>query len=248
VTPRRIELLGVPVDCVTMSQSVDFVEERVASEDGCAAVVAVNPEKIMRARVDPALLESLRRASLLIPDGIGAVWGARLLANAEIGRVPGAELMPAICGRAAETGFSVFLFGAQEEVNAKAAEILPTRFPGLQIAGRRNGYVDADAMPCLIDEINQSGADVLFIALGSPRQEEWIDRYIGSLRVKAIQGVGGTFDVIAGRVQRAPAVFRRLNLEWFYRLLREPKRLWRQRVLLFFALAIIAERLKLKTD
>ncbi len=248
MTPRRIELLGVPVDCVTMAQSVDFVEERVASGEGCAAVVAVNPEKIMRARVDPSLLESLRRASLLIPDGIGAVWGARLLANAEIGRVPGAELMPAICDRAAETGFSVFLFGAQEEVNAKAAEILPTRFPGLRIAGRRNGYVDADAMLGLIDEINQSGADVLFIALGSPRQEEWIDRYIGSLRVKAVQGVGGTFDVIAGRVQRAPAVFRRLNLEWFYRLLREPKRLWRQRVLLFFALAIIAERLKPKTD
>ena len=247
MTPRRIELLGVPVDCVTMAQSVDFVEDRVVSGDGCAAVVAVNPEKIMRARVDAALLESLRRAALLIPDGIGAVWGARLLANAEIGRVPGAELMPAICARAAEKGFSVFLFGAQETVNAKAAEILPARFPGLRIAGRRNGYVDADAMPALIDEINQSGADVLFIALGSPRQEEWIDQNIGSLRVKAIQGVGGTFDVIAGHVQRAPAVFRRLNLEWFYRLLREPKRLWRQRVLLFFALAIIAERLKPKT-
>lgn len=247
MTPRRIELLGVPVDCVTMAQSVDFVEDRVVSGDGCAAVVAVNPEKIMRARVDAALLESLRRAALLIPDGIGAVWGARLLANAEIGRVPGAELMPAICARAAKKGFSVFLFGAQETVNAKAAEILPARFPGLRIAGRRNGYVDADAMPALIDEINQSGADVLFIALGSPRQEEWIDQNIGSLRVKAIQGVGGTFDVIAGHVQRAPAVFRRLNLEWFYRLLREPKRLWRQRVLLFFALAIIAERLKPKT-
>lgn len=247
MTPRRIELLGVPVDCVTMAQSVDFVEERVASGEGCAAVVAVNPEKIMRARVDRGLLDSLRRAALLIPDGIGAVWGARLLANAEIGRVPGAELMPAICARAAEKGFSVFLFGAQEEVNAKAADILPARYPGLRIAGRRNGYVDADGMPALVDEINQSGADVLFIALGSPRQEEWIDQNIGSLRVKAVQGVGGTFDVIAGRVQRAPPLFRRLNLEWFYRLLREPKRLWRQRVLLYFMLAILAERLKTKT-
>lgn len=247
MTPRRIELLGVPVDCVTMAQAVDFVDERVAAAKECAAVVAVNPEKIMRARVDSDLLESLRRAALLIPDGIGAVWGARLLADAEIGRVPGAELMPAICARAAEKGFSVFLFGAQEEVNAKAAEVLPARYPGLRIAGRHNGYVDADAMPALIDEINRSGADVLFIALGSPRQEEWIDRNIGSLRVKAVQGVGGTFDVLAGRVQRAPALFRRLNLEWFYRLLREPKRLWRQRVLLFFALAIIAERLKPKT-
>lgn len=247
MTPRRIELLGVPVDCVTMAQAVDFVEDRVASGSECAAVVAVNPEKIMRARVDPALLENLRRAALLIPDGIGAVWGARLLADAEIGRVPGAELMPAICARAATKGFSVFLFGAQEEVNAKAAEVLPVRYPGLRIAGRRNGYVDADSMPSVVDEINRSGADVLFIALGSPKQEEWIDRYIGSLRVKAVQGVGGTFDVLAGRVQRAPALFRRLNLEWFYRLLREPKRLWRQRVLLFFALAIIAERLKPKT-
>jgi len=231
-----------------MAQAVDFVDERVASGNGCAAVVAVNPEKIMRARVDQALLDSLRRAALLIPDGIGAVWGARLLADAEIGRVPGAELMPAICDRAAGKGFSVFLFGAQEEVNAKAAEVLPVRYPGLRIAGRRNGYVDAGAMPALVDEINRSGADVLFIALGSPRQEEWIDQYIGSLHIKVVQGVGGTFDVLAGRVQRAPALFRRLNLEWFYRLLREPKRLWRQRVLLIFALAVIAERLRPKTD
>ncbi len=247
MTPRRIELLGVPVDCVTMAQSVDFVADRIVSDGGCAAVVAVNPEKIMRARKDPALLQSLRRAALLIPDGIGAVWGARFLADAALDRVPGSELMPAICARAAENGRSVFLFGAQEDVNAMVADILPARFPGLRIAGRRNGYVDADAMPALVDEINQSGADVLFVALGSPRQEDWIDRHIGALRVKAVQGVGGTFDVIAGRVRRAPDLFLRLNLEWFYRLLREPKRVWRQRVLLFFVLAIIAERFKAKT-
>jgi len=226
-----------------MAQTVDFVEDRVVSGSGCAAVVAVNPEKIMRARVDPALLDNLRRAALLIPDGIGAVWGARLLADAQIGRVPGAELMPAICARAATKGFSVFLFGAREEINAKVSEVLSARYPGLRIAGRRNGYVNADAMPAVVDEINRSGADVLFIALGSPAQEEWIDRYIGSLRVKAVQGVGGTFDVLAGHVQRAPALFRRLNLEWFYRLLREPKRLWRQRVLLFFVFELCCVKL-----
>jgi N-acetylglucosaminyldiphosphoundecaprenol N-acetyl-beta-D-mannosaminyltransferase len=241
VTPRRIELLGVPVDCVTMAQSVDFVDERVATGSQCAAILAVNPEKIMRARVDPILRGNLRQAALLIPDGIGAVWGARILANASIGRVPGSELMPALCARAAKKGYGVFLFGGTEEVNKKAAAVLRKHNPGLRIAGRHHGYVDDDTMSGLIEQINKSGAEILFVALGSPRQEAWIADHSAALRVNAVQGVGGTFDVIAGQVRRAPKLFLSLNLEWCYRLLREPKRLWRQRLLIYFVVAVLWE-------
>ena len=241
--PQRIELLGVPVDCVTMAQSVAFVDEQVAEGAKAAAILAVNPEKVMRARKEPALMRGLRRASLLIPDGIGVVWAARWRRRVKIARVPGSELMPAVCGLAAEKGYEVFLYGAREEVNAEAAAVLPKRFPGLTVAGRHHGYVGDADMPDLIERINESGADILFVALGSPRQEAWIEAHSTALRVKAIQGVGGTFDVVAGRVRRAPKLFLALNLEWFYRLLLEPQRLWRQRVLVHFAVSVVAEKL-----
>jgi N-acetylglucosaminyldiphosphoundecaprenol N-acetyl-beta-D-mannosaminyltransferase len=245
VTPRRIEILGVPVDCVTMAEAVNFVDDRVASGLECSTVIAVNPEKIMRARHDSSLAANLECTSLLIPDGIGAVWAARLLWNAAIERVPGSELMPALCARSAEKGYGVFLFGAKEEVNARAAAVLPECYPGLHIAGRHHGYVDADAMPDMIDRINRSGADILFVALGSPRQEAWMHEHAQNLKVKVAQGVGGTFDVISGRVNRAPPLFLTLHLEWFYRLLREPRRLWRQRSLVAFVACVAARMIRL---
>lgn len=240
--PARIEILGVPVDCVDMDQALDFLIGHVARGEGCATVFAVNPEKIMRAGRDPGLRSLLASATLLIPDGIGAVLAARILGLGRFGRVPGSELMPNLCGRAAERGHSVFLFGARPEVNEEAAAALVRRFPGLKIAGRQHGYVEEADMPALVERINASGADILFVALGSPRQEAWMHRHAPALRVRVAQGVGGTLDVLAGRVNRAPPLFLALNLEWLYRLLREPRRIWRQRALAAFAWAVLKER------
>lgn len=240
--PARIDLLGVPVDCVDMGQALDFLIDHAAHGIGCATVFAVNPEKIMRARRDETLRALLSSATLLIPDGIGAVLAARILGLGRFGRVPGSELMPNLCERAAARGFSVFLFGARPEVNDEAAAALLRRFPGLEIAGRQHGYVDEADMPALVERINASGAAILFAALGSPRQEAWMNRHAPALRVKVAQGVGGTLDVIAGRVNRAPPLFLALNLEWLYRLLREPRRIWRQRALAAFAWAVVRER------
>lgn len=242
LTPRRIDILGVPVDCVSMRTALEFVDELVRREKP-AAIIAVNPEKVMKARQDPWLLDQLRQATLLLPDGIGVVWAARFLNVARLERVAGADFMVATCERAQARGYRVFLYGASPEVNAVARAVLQERYPGLLIVGNRHGYIPQNEMAELIGEINASAADILFVALGSPRQEFWMSTYLPALKVKVCQGVGGTFDVIAGTVRRAPPRWRDLNLEWAYRLLSEPRRLTRQVALPKFAWQVLAARL-----
>jgi N-acetylglucosaminyldiphosphoundecaprenol N-acetyl-beta-D-mannosaminyltransferase len=229
------------VDCVTLAGALDHVDELVRG-DRPATVVAVNPEKVMKARQDPWLLDQLRSAALLLPDGIGVVWAARLLGLARLTRVAGADFMLAICERAAERGYRLFLYGAAPEVSALAGAALTERFPGIQIVGRRHGYVTQAEMPALVDEINASRADILFVALGSPRQEFWMATHLPNLTVKLCQGVGGTFDVIAGTVRRAPASWQAVNLEWAYRLLSEPRRLPHQAALPRFAWRVLTTK------
>ena len=240
--PKRVHLLGVPLDCVNMKQSLERVDDMICGQ--CPqAVIAINPEKIIKAQSDAKLLHWLHQAGLLIPDGIGAVVGVRFLTAEAIERVPGSELMPAICERSVAKGYKLFLFGARPEVNQKAVEVLTRRYPGIRIVGNQHGFVKDSEMPALVERINASEADVLFVALGSPRQELWMEQYLPQLNVKVCQGVGGTFDVIAGNVQRAPLVFRRLHLEWFYRLITNPKRLVRQTALPKFALSVLRQKM-----
>ena len=239
--PRRIEILGVPVDCLTMDRTVELAASVLAG-NVAHSIVAVNPEKVMRARYDVRLRDQLRRAGVLIPDGIGVVIAARILGLGRLQRVPGSELMPRLCELAAQTGRRVFLFGAAPDVNERAAQVLQTRYRGLTVAGTQHGFLKDGDMPDLVDRINSLQVDILFVALGSPKQEDWIDRYLPQLNVKICQGVGGTFDVIAGRVRRAPAAFRAVHLEWFYRLVTNPRRLHRQTALPRFAFHILKQR------
>ena len=240
--PQRVEILGVPVDCVTMVQAIQWVETTLAS-DQPRNVIAVNPEKVIKAGQDPELLVRLQKAGLLIPDGIGVVFAVRLFGLGPIERVPGSELMPKLCELAAQKGYRVFLFGANQEVISQAAQVLRQRYPGLNIVGTQHGYVKEEEMPSVITAINDAQADLLFVALGSPKQELWMTRYLPALKVKVCQGVGGTFDVIAGRVRRAPLAFRLLHLEWFYRLVSQPSRILRQTALPMFAFRILHKRL-----
>jgi len=240
--PQRIEILGVPVDCVTMDQALHWAESMMKGHHPCA-ILAVNPEKVIRAQQDGKLLDQLRSADLLIPDGIGVVLAARLLGLSHAERVPGSELMPKLCEQAALKGYTVFLFGASAEVNQRAVAVLQDRYPGIRIVGSQHGYVKEEEMPSVIARINEFQPDLLFVALGSPHQELWMAHYLPQLKVKVCQGVGGTFDVIAGHVRRAPKVFRSLHLEWFYRLLSNPSRIRRQTALPTFAYRILKERL-----
>ncbi len=223
-----------------MQHAVTAVAEMIGA-DVPQAIVSVNPEKVIRAQRDPALLQFLRDASLLIPDGIGVVLAARLLGLARMQRTPGSELMPAICGLAARNGYRIFLFGGSPHVNARTAEVLSVRYPGIRIAGRQHGYLQEEEVDGLIDGINKSDADILFVALGSPGQETWMANNLPRLTVSVCQGAGGTFDVISGQVKRAPKIFRKFYLEWFYRLISQPRRLLRQTALPKFAMQVLRE-------
>ena len=229
-TPDRIDVLGVPVDCVDMDLAMQHVT-RILEGDRPQAVVALNPEKVIAAQSNPKLLTALRGAGLVIPDGIGIVVAARLLHGRSLSRVPGSELMPVICAYASRMNYPVFLFGASAEVNELTSKELRLRYPEISIAGAEHGYLPSEEMPMLVDRINASGAKILFLALGSPRQEEWMLEHLPALNVRLCQGVGGTFDVLSGKVNRAPPIFLKLNLEWLYRLLANPTRLTRQTAL-----------------
>ena len=236
---NRIRIFDAPVDCVDMDGCLSEVEKMINS-DCSNTIIAINPEKVIKAQQEPRLMNWLNNARLVIPDGIGVVIAARLLFGARLTRVPGSELMPKICELAARRGYRVFLYGASELTVTKAVERLRNTFADINIVGYQNGYLSGENMQVLIDRLNELKPQIIFVALGSPRQELWMDRYLSSIpSVRVCQGVGGTFDVIAGTVRRAPQLFIRLHGEWLYRLLAQPKRILRQRALPLFAIKVI---------
>lgn len=232
----RKNILGVPVDVVTMDSAMTFIHDCLhAPRQKAGFILAVNPEKVLTLREDPVLLDFFKGATMLIPDGIGVVKALRWKGE-NIGRVPGADLMQRICAESVEHQYKLFIYGGSEEVNAQSTEELKRRYPGINIVGRESGFLPAEQMPELVKRINDSQAEVLFIALGSPRQENWMQKYAGDLTtVKLCQGIGGTLDTITGAVKRAPLAWQKLNLEWLYRLLCQPTRYKRQFRLLKFA-------------
>jgi len=243
----RLSILDIWVDPVGREEAIERVRGFLRSGARPHAIFASNPEKQFAVPRDPALYECYRQADLLLPDGIGMVKAAEILHGARLSRVPGSEFIFDICRLAREEGKGVFVYGSREEVNRRSCKALAERFPGLEIAGRANGYVKDEDMPGLIEKINASGAAVVFVALGSPKQEEWFTKYKGQLKhVRVVQGIGGTLDTIGGTVKRAPEFWCRHNLEWLYRLLAEPRRIARQRVLPIFAWLVLVEWVKKK--
>ncbi len=245
--PQRHRILGAPVDALDMEGALERAARLLDGNGEPGCVLAVNPEKIYFLRAHPELMDFFERAALLIPDGIGVVWALRTLAGVRTPRVAGVDCMERLCALAAERGDSIFLFGAAEEINRKASETLPARFPGLRVAGRSNGYVSEEAMPALLDSMRQSGARILFVGMGSPKQEQWVRAHLACLpTIRVCQCVGGSFDVVSGAVRRAPRVFRQLHLEWFYRLACQPTRWRRQMNLLRFVGEVLTRRLHIR--
>ncbi|HXE98647.1 MAG TPA: WecB/TagA/CpsF family glycosyltransferase [Dongiaceae bacterium] len=246
ITLERLKILDTPVDVVDMAGALDFVDRYIAGADKPGYILAVNPEKVYALRENPFLKDFFQEAALLIPDGIGMVYAMRLLAGKKVSRVPGADLMQQICARSAGNGHRIFIYGATEEVNRGAVEELQNRYPGINIVGRANGYVKPEEMDALVERINRAGTDILFVALGSPRQEKWLHEHLPKLSIKLAQGIGGTLDTITGHVKRAPQVFQSLGLEWFYRLASQPSRAGRQKRLPLFAWEILTAKLRRK--
>ncbi|MEE9436687.1 MAG: WecB/TagA/CpsF family glycosyltransferase [Candidatus Adiutricales bacterium] len=246
---ERYPILNIWVDSVDIEQVLASVVEFIEQGDRPHTIFASNPEKNFSVPKDDNRYEVFKNADLLLPDGIGMVYAARLLHGIRLKRVTGVKVMEEICRLAGKRKYRIFIYGAKEEVNAASVDILSEQFPGINIVGRANGYLPQEDMSNLIQWINESGAQILFLALGSPKQEQWFAAHkIELTSIRVCQGIGGTLDTIGGNVRLAPEAWRNRNLEWLYRLLKEPKRIKRQKVLPVFGIMILYAKLKMLLD
>ena len=233
----KINILGTNVDMLTMKEALEELG-KMAGTDKFDYVFTPNSEIIYAAYKDEKFRQILNSSSLNTPDGIGVVYASKILKKPISERVAGFDLMLMFMGECAKTGKKVYLFGSKEGVAAEAASELKSRFSGIDICGMRNGYFSDEDTDAIVADINNSGADVLLVCLGAPKQEKWIYDNREKLKVKVAMGVGGSLDVLAGKVERAPEKWQKAGLEWAYRLKKEPKRIVRMTALPIFALTV----------
>lgn len=239
-TPEAVPILGIPVHAVTAAEALAFVDGYMA-EPRVHQIATVNPEFVMAAQSDAAFRHALLTADLCLPDGIGLLYAARYSGRTLPERVPGSELVYALAERAAARGWPLYLLGAAPGVADEAARIFVERFPGLRIAGTYAGSPDAAENDAILRLINDSGALLLFVAYGAPKQDKWIERNRTNLTtVRAAIGVGGSLDFVTGRAVRAPQWAQDMGLEWLHRLYKEPWRWRRMTALPRFAIRVMA--------
>lgn len=235
----KIDVMGIRFDNVTMDEAVARAAELIAQE-GASYVVTPNAEIAYECLHDEALLALINGADLILPDGSGVVLGAKLLGTPLKQKVAGVEFADHLAGWLAEHGKTLYLLGSKPGVGEQAAEKLRARYPKLQIVGIADGYFQSE--DDAVAAVNAAHPDVLFVCLGAPKQEQFMRRHQGELQVRLMAGLGGTLDSIAGTVKRAPRWMIRLNLEWLYRLLKQPSRLGRMMRLPKYVIAVLRAR------
>lgn len=223
---KRIEFLGCPMDVATMDDTVEIIGEKIEQKQFTQHVV-VNVAKIINMRKDPGLDVSVRKCEIINIDGMGVVLGARFLGYDIPQRVAGVDLFHRLLQMSAEKKFPVFLLGAKDEIVEKVSEKVKKIYPGLIVAGYHHGYFWDDE-ESIVSEIHESGARLLFVAITSPKKENFINKWQDKLGVDFVMGVGGTFDVVAGKVNRAPLWMQNYGFEWLYRVIQEPGRMWKR--------------------
>ncbi|HJQ68770.1 MAG TPA: WecB/TagA/CpsF family glycosyltransferase [Blastocatellia bacterium] len=223
----RVEVAGVYVDNLSEDEALARIDELIEG-GGSHYMTVVNAAKVVAARSDERLRKLLQRAAVVTADGMSVVWAARLLGEPLKQRVTGIDMFERLVGHAARRGLTVYFLGARDSSVRGAVEYFTTRLPDLRVAGYRDGYFDRTESDKVADEIRESRADLLFVAMGSPAQENWIERHLEATGARFALGVGGSFDHLSGLQRRAPAWMQRSGLEWLHRLAREPRRLWRR--------------------
>ena len=235
----RIDVLGVGFDNVTMDEAVERGMELLRAP-GAHYVVTPNPEIVEVCREDPQAMAAVNGADLVLPDGIGVIKGAAMLGTPLKEKTPGIEFAARLMERMAAEERSLYLLGAKPGVAEEAARRLAQQYPGLKIAGARDGYFREDAP--VIQEISASGADVVFVCLGAPKQEKWMAQHGGATGAHLLCGLGGSLDVFGGVVERAPRFWSDHGLEWLYRLCKEPRRIGRMMKLPLFLAHVRQEK------
>jgi exopolysaccharide biosynthesis WecB/TagA/CpsF family protein len=225
-----VEILGIPI--ARLSPAGALVEiERICSDEAPALIAYANAHTLNLAWTDPDYRRILGSAAIVLNDGAGVALAARAKGTRFPANLNGSDFNPRILGLAADKGWRVYLLGARPGVAERAAGALQKRYRSLQIVGFRDGYWPREEESTVVEAVRASDATLLMVALGNPRQEEWLDRHLGATGARIGVGVGAFFDFTAGEVPRAPAWMNRWGIEWVYRLLREPGRLWRRYVL-----------------
>jgi len=237
----RTDVLGVSFDNITAAQAVSRACEIIGGGEN-AYVVTPNPEIVWMARRDSALRDAIAGAGLVLADGIGVVLGARILGTPLRAKIPGIDFAEMLFAEMAKAAQSVYLLGAKPGIAEEAGRRLAAKYPGLIIAGTSDGYFKDDEP--VVDAINAARPDVLLVCLGAPRQELWMAKNVKMLDVRLCAGLGGSLDVFAGMVKRAPAFWQKLQLEWLYRLISQPSRIKRMIKLPLFVLAVIWKRIR----
>lgn len=212
-----------------MDETISEVE-RIIAEGKPTQHVVVNAAKVNLMNEDPVLRKIVNKCQLINADGASIVWAAKQLGVPITERVAGIDLFLNLVKLAEEKGYKIYLFGAKEEVVQKVKNIFESQYPALQIVGIRNGYFTEADEPEIVKNMASSGADMLFVAFSSPKKEFWVNKYLNQLNIPFVMGVGGSFDVVAGVTNRAPKWMQDHGLEWFYRFIQEPRRMWKRYV------------------
>lgn len=228
VESPQIDVLGVPVHSVTLQSALDVIDGAISKREQLHVGV-VNAAKIVNMDRDEGLKDSVLQSDFVLADGMAVVWASRLLNKTPLPeRVTGIDLMFGIFRRGMSKKYRVFLLGATEEVSAEVAKRLASYYPGVVLAGRRNGYFSLDEEASIAADIGASKADILLVAITSPKKEKFMAKWADTMGVPVVHGVGGSFDVMAGKVERAPETWQKYGLEWLYRVKQEPGRLWKR--------------------
>lgn len=243
----KVNILGVHVDMVDINGAADKIMS-FFDEGRLHSVYTPNSEIIMEAYKNPGFAKVLNNADLLTADGIGVVYASRILKKPIKERAAGYDIARVVLSRINNTEHKLYLFGGKPGVAEEAMSKLLKEYKGLKIVGLRNGYFKPEEEADIVSDINNSGADIVFVCLGAPLQEKWIDRHKDELNARVAMGIGGSLDVFAGKAERAPEFFCKTGLEWFYRLCKEPQRAGRMTALPKFGATVLLKGRKFKQD
>ncbi|OKP85584.1 WecB/TagA/CpsF family glycosyltransferase [Paenibacillus sp. P32E] len=236
-----VPIYGIRVSKIDMKATVSYLTDAVQKREP-HQVITANPIMVMMALENPAYMEIMKSAELVVPDGTGVVWAAEYCKQPVAERVAGFDLLHELLHRGESYNWKVYLLGSTPEVIRETASRLQTQYPGIIIAGYHDGFFGPDADEEIISGIVQAQPDLLFVARGADSQEPWIAKYKTRLNIPVMMGVGGSFDVISGKSRRAPKGFQKLRAEWLYRLLKEPTRYKRMLALPKFAVKVLREK------
>jgi len=241
-TENRIKFFGLNLDIITVEETLSRISQFIEAKQYVQHVV-VNVAKLVYTQKDHELRDIINACPLVNVDGAGVILGARFLGVNIPERVAGIDLMDKLIESSAQKGYGVYFFGAKEEIVTRVIEIYKEKYPELNVAGYRNGYYTEQDEENIVQDIKNSKADILFVAMGSPKKEIFLSKYSEKMEVPFTMGVGGSFDVVAGKVKRAPMWMQRLDSEWVFRLVQEPKRMWKRYAVTnsVFALMLVKE-------